>query len=635
MYVEFNETPEGGNMAAAMQNLKYQALPDVLNIMNSATRYLAQTYTSMNPAFIIPNFFRDLGTAAVHLTEDHKSVIAKDIFSPSGMLQVGGFMKAVYSAERRKNKGESILSPDTTINTETAKDLLANGTKEQQYQFAMSAGAKVGYFRHDTVPEQIKVLQKKLKGEARLKQIAGSTLKLVDHMNTAVENSIRMSTFWSAIKNNYTVKQATDIARNVTVDFNQKGNLSQAFGSMYVFFGASMTSMNRLWTTFARRSPAQRAALVSGIVGAGMITSLFNRLMDPEEEDDDEPDYDSISSYKRDTNLIMPMPEGFPGNDKRDTGYFSVPVPLGYNMFWTLGQVMGDVLSSQMGLGNSTGVLEPMSRIMERSMNTFNPIGGSNFVSAGIPSAWMPIYELLGSNEDFMGNPIKYDDVSYSGKTPAHTRDPKGTPEHWTEASRWINEFMGGSETQKGSVTGMVGGNPLMYSEDHDIKFDMAGNQMKHLFYGYTGGIGKLLDQGFGGLLRASSGEAAFDDYGDVPIVGRFVRGTTYGSNTRSAFSSIRSAVKTAEASKRSAGDLGTAMANRHRIDNRALLSLSKDVKYMDALRKKIREMKAKIESRKDLSADRRDTLLDAAEEQELKAMIKIVKKARSLNFKA
>jgi hypothetical protein len=55
----------------------------------------------------------------------------------------------------------------------------------------------------------------------------------------------------------------------------------------------------------------------------------------------------------------------------------------------------------------------------------------------------------------------------------------------------------------------------------------------------------------------------------------------------------------------------------------------------MDALRKKIREMKAKIESRKDLSADRRATLLDAAEEQELKAMIKIVKKARSLNFKA
>jgi len=635
MYIEFKNTPEGATMAATLQNLKYQALPAVLGGFNTVTRYLAQTYTSMNPAFIIPNFFRDLGTAAVHLTEDHKSVIAKDIFSPSGMLTVGGYMKAVYSAERKKNKGESILSTDITINTETAKDLLANGTKEQQYQFALAAGAKVGYFRHDTVAEQITALQKKLKGEARLKQVAGSTLKLVDHMNTAVENSIRMTTFWSAIKNNYTVKQATDIARNVTVDFNQKGNLTQAFGSLYVFFGASMTSMNRLWRTFARRSPAQRAALVSGIVGAGMITSLFNRLMDPEEEDDDEPDYDSISSYKRDTNLIVPMPEGFPGNDKRDTGYFSVPVPLGYNMFWTLGQVMGDVLSSQMGLGNTTGVMEPMSRIMERSMNTFNPVGGSNFVSAGIPSAWMPIYELLGSNEDFMGNPIKYDDVSYSGKTPAHTRDPKGTPEHWTEASRWINEFMGGSETQKGSAAGMVGGNPLMYSEDHDIKFDMAGNQMKHLFYGYTGGIGKLLDQSFGGLLRAASGETGFDDYGDVPILGRFVRGTTYGANTRSAFSSLRSAVKTAEASKREAGELGTAMANRYRIDNRALLSLSKDVKYMDALRKKIREMKAKIESRKDLSADRRDTLLEAAEEQELKAMIKIVKKARRLNFKA
>lgn len=635
MYIEFNHTPEGAAMAATLKNLKYQALPAVLGGFNTATRYLAQTYTSMNPAFIIPNFFRDLGTAAIHLTEDHKSVIAKDIFSPSGMLEVGGFMKAVYSAERRKNKGESILDPDIKIDTQSAKDLLLNGTKEQKYQFALSAGAKVGYFRHDTVAEQITALQKSLKGEARLKQMAKGTLKLVDHMNTAVENSIRMTTFWSAIKNGYSVKQATDIARNVTVDFNQKGNLTQAFGSLYVFFGASMTSMNRLWRTIARRSPAERAALVGGIIGAGMITSLFNRLMDPEGEEDDEPDYDSISSYKRDTNLIVPMPKDFPGNDKRDTGYFSVPVPLGYNMFWTAGQVMGDVLSSQMGLGNTAGILEPVSRIMERSMNTFNPVGGSNFVSAGIPSAWMPIYELLGSNENFMGNPIKYEDSHFSAETPAHTRDPKSTPEHWTNVSRWVNEFMGGSETQKGSIAGVAGSNPLMYSEEHDIKFDMAGNQMKHLFYGYTGGIGKLLDQSFGGLLKASSGDLAFNDYGDVPILGRFVRGTTYGANTRSAYSSIRTAVKVAEASKREAGKLGPDIATRHRIDNRALLSLSKDVKYMDALRKKVRELKAKIEKRKGLSSEQKNTLIDEAEERELKVMIKIVKKARRLNFKA
>ena len=39
---------------------------------------MARMFTSMNPAFIIPNFFRDLGTAAIHLTEDGKKKMFKD-----------------------------------------------------------------------------------------------------------------------------------------------------------------------------------------------------------------------------------------------------------------------------------------------------------------------------------------------------------------------------------------------------------------------------------------------------------------------------------------------------------------------------------------------------------------------------
>ena len=47
---------------------------------------------------------------------------------------------------------------------------------------------------------------------------------------------------------------------------------------------------------------------------------------------------------------------------------------------------------------------------------------------------------------------------------------------------------MGGSDDVKGSLAGMLGGNPLMYNDDDDLKFDISGNEMKHILYGYLGG---------------------------------------------------------------------------------------------------------------------------------------------------
>ena len=172
-----------------------------------------------------------------------------------------------------------------------------------------------------------------------------------------------MSSFWAAIKNGFTQDEAAVIARNVTVDFNQKGNLTQAFGSLYVFFGASVNSMHRFWTTFSRRTPNERKILVGGIVSASITLAMLNRLLD-DDEDEEMPDYDTINSYKRDTNAIIPVPAGLPNffNDEKDTGYFSMPLPLGYNLFWTMGQVIADSIASNVFNRGGTGIVGGTAR---------------------------------------------------------------------------------------------------------------------------------------------------------------------------------------------------------------------------------------------------------------------------------
>ena len=64
--------PGGARLAVSMKNLRYESMPRVLSFFNTVTRYLARMFTSLNPAFIIPNFIRDLGTAAIHLSETDK-----------------------------------------------------------------------------------------------------------------------------------------------------------------------------------------------------------------------------------------------------------------------------------------------------------------------------------------------------------------------------------------------------------------------------------------------------------------------------------------------------------------------------------------------------------------------------------
>ena len=191
-----------------------------------------------------------------------------------------------------------------------------------------------------------------------------------DSINTAVENTVRMSAFWSAIENGRTVHEAANISRNVTVDFNQKGTMTQTFGAFFVFFGASMNSMDRMIQTFHKRGLKGSRNLIGGIVLASMLVNLFNRLID-DDEDEDEPGYDRISSYRRDTTALISMP------GKENTGYVGIPLALGYNMFWTMGQTAMDVFAKYaMGRGGS-GPMDFMSRNMAATLNSFNPIGGA------------------------------------------------------------------------------------------------------------------------------------------------------------------------------------------------------------------------------------------------------------------
>ena len=638
-FIKFKNTTKGTRMARSMKNLKYESLPSVLKYFNKVTRFMAQMFTSMNPAFIIPNFFRDLGTAFIHLTEDDKKKLVKDVFKFKNLK----WIKSIAQAELLISQGKDPMKGK--IRTEKLKGqteaqyaqaILKRGDKIEMYAYAKRNGAKIGYVRHDTVPELIRNIKKETgKSEGATKRRLKNVLSYVDAANTGVENSVRMSTFWAAIKNGYTPQESATMSRNITVDFNQKGELTQAFGSLYVFFGAAVNSTHRFMTTLNRRSPAERATLIGGIATASFLVATFNRLLD-DDEDEAVPDYDTISSYKRDTNLIMPIPAGLPDffNDKKDTGYFSMPLPLGYNLFWSMGQVVADTFANNYGdIRGGSGVMEGANRLLESSMNAFNPVGGASIATIGTPTFVTPIIELW-ANKNFMGREIRYKDDQFGVPEPGHMQDPKSTPAHWNALSKGLNEFFGGNDVIKGSLSGGFGSkNPLMYDQDSDIKFDISGNQFKHMFYGYLGGPGQLLDTAFGGLFSATQGKASIDNVGQVPIVNRFIRGTTYGSHTRELYYNLRDTVKTAEKAVKDAKKISPKAYSLVNNDLRPLLSINSQLKAFEAQKNKFSRLKSKVESASNLTEAQKMQRIADIEEKELNMMVTVIKKAQSLGI--
>jgi hypothetical protein len=632
-FIEMQNNERGMRFASAIKNLRYETLPTFLREVNGVTRFMASMFTSKNPAFIFPNFVRDLGTAYLHLSEDDKQAFVKNVFRPK---RLKGFIGGIFKVEQKKARGEATLMElpkDPEQAKKYAQQLLADNDYEKMYQFAVQAGAKVGYFRTKPVTEMIEDMQKLHKKGGKNKKSERGRVKqfieTLDSVNTSVENSIRMSAFWSAIENGRSVHEAANISRNVTVDFNQKGTMTQTLGAFFVFFGASMNSIDRMMTMFQRRGYKRSRNLIAAVAAASFALNIFNRLMD-DDEDEAEPGYDRIPSYRRDTMALFSTP------GKDNTGYFGVPLPLGYNMFWTMGQTAADFFAKHvMGRGGA-GSVEFMERNMSATLNAFNPVGGASLATALIPTSIKPLVEVW-ANQNFMGSPIRMEDRPFEAPKPAHMMDPKRTQEHWTAISEGINKLMGGNDDVKGSLGGLFGSHPLKSLDDSDVRWNISGSQLEHILLGYTGGPGQIVNAMFGGLIWPGL-PGTNEDYGKfdankMPITNRFYRSSTSDASTKNAYYQIRTATLTAERAVRAAKIAGSKEYSSMRNEMKDLLALSDSIKYADAFKSKVRKQKSKIEEAKNLTQDQKFQRIAELEKREHDAYVAVIKKAQSLGI--
>ncbi|HNT86913.1 MAG TPA: hypothetical protein PKL84_03520, partial [Candidatus Hydrogenedentes bacterium] len=457
--ITFNAAnPYALKIAAAMKNLGAADAGAIVNILTKFTRYLAIVNTSANPEFLISNFARDIQTAGYNLSGTKADALKWKIFRDVGRAWAG---------IRAFQKGEK---------TPWA----------ERFDEFRKAGAQTGWLeQYKDISDREKALVQKIRdmGDDRLhavKRGLDAVWKFIEHHNTAVENSIRLSTFVHAREAGMTEAQAARLAKELTVNFNRKGSMGQTLNALYLFFNAAVQGSVRIFQALATSQKVRKLA-IGTIIGAALL-DIWNRA----QGDDDEPNpYDAeVMKHTKERNVVVMLGDG---------KYLKIPAPWGFNVLHVMGQTIGEALTKP-----NFKPTEAASRLAVATLNAFNPVGGSGSLLQMVSPTITDPFAQWGENEDWAGRPLRPDGNPFGVDKPESQK-------YWASVrpySKWVaeqlNELTGGDEVRPGMID--------ISPEAIDLTIDTL-----------TGGAGRFLADTLGAPWKAVRGDDV-ETY-EVPVL--------------------------------------------------------------------------------------------------------------------
>ncbi len=493
-YVFFNANDERSQrMASALKNLDADQLGYITaNFIAPATRWFASVNTQYNPIFGAINFIRDSKGAMFNLSTTaiagQQKAVAGGVFPA---------MKGIYQATRAERKGRPAPA----------------GSYAQLWEEFQEVGGQTGY-RDQFVnsEDRAKALQRMLDpaswANSPLGRVftAGGTLKvpmevarktaaplfdwLADY-NQTMENAVRLSAYKVALDRGLSKEEAASVAKNLTVNFNRKGQMATQAGAWYAFFNAAIQGSARLIETL--RGPAGKKIIAGGL----MIGTAQAFLLAAAGFDDDEP-----PDFIKERNLIIPLGTG--------GKYLTLPMPLGFNVIPNTSRVM-----TEWALSGFKNTPKRIGQITGAFLETFNPIGNSGWsVQTLAPTIVDPLV-ALAENRDFTGKPIAKKDRSELSPTPGYTRTKDTASWFSKQFSYFLNLATGGTDYKPGL-------------------FSPTPDQIDYLIGQVTGGVGReamKIEQSITGAVKGEE-VAPYK----IPIAGRFYGDTQATANISGKF---------------------------------------------------------------------------------------------------
>ena len=464
-YIFFNQNnPNAVRMAASLKSLDTESLGTVMSIVAKGTRWFANVNTQYNPIFAAVNLIRDVGSAQFNLTTT--PLAGKQAQVTAGIFPA---MRGIFKVLRAERSGE--VGGDSAM--------------EKAFREFRQEGGQTGYrdaiarkeSEQSIVDDMLK--QKSLSGNAlkAMKSVFGA----LSDFNDTLENSIRLSAYLQASKPKsegglgLSKQQAAVIAKNLTVNFDKKGQISANVNALYAFFNASIQGTARLATTLT--GPKGKAIIGGGI----LLGSMQAILLAAAGFRDDEP-----PEFVKQRNFIIPTPDG---------NYLTIPYPLGFNLLPNIGRITTEFMIS--------GGKNPAKRagdLLGSVADAFSPIGSSGMSLQTIAPTVLDPLAALEANKDAFGRPIYKQDRA-TNPTPGYLRSRENASEMSKGISYFFNIASGGTKYSKGFIS-------------------PTADEIDYVIGQVTGGLGREIMKTGQTIKAAGTGEdlPAYR----VPLLGRF-----------------------------------------------------------------------------------------------------------------
>jgi len=441
VYVEVKDKP----MRDALQNQGIQRGIRGLYVVNS---WIRSTATLMNPNFLITNFLRDYQSALINIQSEIKDL---DIKNVTGQIA---------NPKNLKSAGQGIIQ-DSKGNYDSEWAKLAKEYRD--------SGGKVSWFQKETLEEYVDSLRKDIekinKGEkiytAALNKL-GNTLMLAQ---SVVEQSVRLSTFKALKDAGVSTEEAARAAKNITVNFENKGTWGGLMDSLYLFATAGLSGTVRMATSLAKSKTARTIA--GGMFAYGILEAALNSYLGGDDDDDEKID-DGI----KERNFVLVNPK----DSKQEP--LLLPMAYGLNVFKYAGNLTYDVATGRKNATDAT------SKMFMTIYNQISPLQGPTLSQAVAPTAFDPFVQQ-SENKNFFGAPIKPEQPKFGAKKKESDLYFESVRPGSLWTAKKLNEWTGGSAMEKGYI-------------------DISPEILDHYYDALGGGTGKFIsDVGYTGKIAA------------------------------------------------------------------------------------------------------------------------------------
>ncbi len=578
-----------GLLMKAMKNMGPEQMNTFTRSMSEVTRWLSMVNTSLNPEFTVTNFTRDIQTALFNALAEQDLTDGKVKDKAIAMKMIKGSGKAVKSLWQH-----------------SAGKLDEADPMFKWIEEFLSDGAKTGYFDSkevDKIGTDLADLLDMANGtnKGKLLKAKHKIGDFIENVNGGIENGVRLSAYIEAREAGVTREKAASFAKNLTVNFNRKGEIGTFLNSLYMFFNAAVQGN----ANFARAIITPKVDEVTGkkslnmaqkvAVGISLASFGWAALMREMagDDEDDVPYWDKIPKGVRERNFIIPKTlwGGEPGE------YLKIPLPYGYNIFYNLGDAAEAAINSDTRKSGDLAAEMALS-VYASFVPLGSPVGDNGAESIALvaaPTITKPIVELA-TNKNFFGGPIYRENNPYG----AQLRDSQMSMRSTGEAYKWMAGFM----------NDVVGDGRSYKVNDENPWYDVSPDSIEHLVEFSLGGLYRFGSRIYDNVAKSAQGGEL--ESTDIPFA-RQLNGKVQPYADITQFYDARQQLKNIDAEMDS-------LRGKERLEFRKeygdKLKLQSLMSSLDKRMKQLRKQRDRIEINESLSYEEKEKRLQKIEDQ-------------------